>query len=141
MRQHIVALSAALVLVGGCWGAPPNAKILTQQCETLFSEPDLARQAASNLNGVSIEDFCGCYGQTASAEEGALVDLHKEVLLLLNNTVETEGITVEDAAKMIEAKVESGEVTSFTERELDDVGDYLQDVAERIANNNGVCAG
>jgi len=138
MKVSMVALGAALILAAGCRGAPPNEKILTQQCDTLFAEPDLAEQASRNPDGVSMAEFCACYAKTVVADT-SLIDLHKEVLVQMNNTVEAEGLTADDAAKSIEAKIDAGDFEGFTGSELDDVGDYLQDIAGSMVENEGVC--
>ena len=137
MIRQIAILAAAGALTA-CWGAPPNDKILTQQCVDLFEGDPRSEGMISGNGQTDVASFCACYA-TQALSNGAVVDLHKEILVTMNEIKSADGLDVEDTADRIEDGLESGDITSFTEIEFEGLGDYFQALAANMSDAGGSC--
>lgn len=137
--KNLIAGITLPVLLAGCWGAPPNERILGQACLDLFSgDPDMTRNLLSENAVITVDGFCDCYASRSVAQT-ATIDLHKDVLNAINSTRAETGLGVEDAVKRIdEVKESDGAFETFTSQQLDDVGDFFQNVAASMGDS-GTC--
>ncbi len=136
--KYAGATLGAMLVLGGCWGAPPNEKILTQQCTTLFSDPSMVDEIARELEGTTTEAFCACYASKVVTQDN--VDVHKDVLNAVNVTLEETGLGVEPAVEKIIADMKAGSgFDTFSEAELMSVGQYLDDLSDNMADAGGTC--
>lgn len=138
--KNLIAGITLPVLIVGCSGAPPNERILEQACFDLFEgDPSVTRSLLSESAVITVDGFCDCYAQSAVSQT-AITDLHKDILNAINTTRAETGLGVEAAVKQIEAAKEDPEkFNTFTEQQLDDVGDYFQNVAAAMGES-GTCA-
>jgi hypothetical protein len=137
MKKIMISV-AAIAAVGACWGAPPNEKILTQLCQDVFAGDaaimrDINERAETDLDG-----YCACYGATFAADT-AKVDLHKTVSLEIANAREGTNLDTEGGAEAVEALIRSGEIDTFSEDQLMQVGDEYQRLMYDMRRNDGVC--
>ncbi|MEO1189153.1 MAG: hypothetical protein AAFW60_08770, partial [Pseudomonadota bacterium] len=136
MKHCYLFASAALVL-GACWGAPPNEKILSQQCFDLFDGDARTEGMVANDARTDLAGFCACYGAKVVATP-ELIDLHKDILVSMNEA-KGEGNNVEAAAEQIEAMTQDGRIDTFTEDDLDALGDYFRDLTVDMSGADGSC--
>ncbi len=135
MKHAMITAIAALVL-GACWGAPPNEKILKTACiDVLQGDADIERTLLSDI-GTDLDGYCGCYASVTIKFETRTA-LHKDVLSAMV-TARSEGIGAEAAAKAVEAQIENGEIDTFDAEQLDNVGEDFQDIAESL-EETGQC--
>ena len=137
MKNYIIAAVSGLAL-SACWGAPPNEKILTDLCQDVFSgDPDILREI-SDESGANLDSFCACYGQTLAAETSK-IDVHKDVSMAIIESRDGTTFGAEDAAERVEERIRSGEIDTFTEDQLMEVGSDYQSVMRDMSRNDGVC--
>lgn len=136
--KQLIAATAAISVLTGCWGAPPNEKILTDFCTDLFSGDARSERMISGDAGTDIAGFCGCYAsQTVSDTETTA--LHKDILSEMVSIKTADGLNVEDTADRIEAGIESGAIDTFTETQFEAMGDEFQELSEAMYENGGSC--
>lgn len=137
--KKLIAGIVLPVMLAGCWGAPPNEKLLDQACTDLFlGDPEMTRNLLSESAVITVDGFCDCFAAQSIAAP-TTIDLHKDVLNAINTTRAETGLGVEDAVKHIEdAKDDPAVFDTFTNQQLDDVGDFFQDVAESMGET-GTC--
>lgn len=137
MKKTMIC-GVVIAALGACWGAPPNETILTQLCQDVFANDpailrDINERAETDLDG-----YCACYGATLAADE-TRVDLHKDVSLAIANARAGTDLDTEGGAEAVEELIRSGEIDSFTEEQLMQVGDEYQRVMRDMRRNDGVC--
>ena len=132
MKTAYASITAALFLTG-CWGAPPNEKLLTQACSTLLeNDTELVMEFAGENASVTLDSFCSCYGASfANAPE--LTGVHKDVLNALNVARVETGGDVDRAARNVNDAISAGTIDTFTAAQLAEVGDYFEGVGESMA--------
>ncbi|MEL7030915.1 MAG: hypothetical protein AAGK80_01475 [Pseudomonadota bacterium] len=135
--KNIYLIASAAIVLGACWGAPPNEKILAQQCYDLFdgdarTEGMVRTDARSDLDG-----FCACYAAKVVGTPD-LIDLHKDILVSMNEA-KGEGSDVEAAAEQVEAMTQDGRIDTFTGDDLDALGDYFRDLTVDMSGADGSC--
>ena len=137
MKTAYASLATALFLTG-CWGAPPNEKLLTQACSTLFEgDPELVMEFTGENASITLDSFCSCYGASfANAPERT--GLHKDILNALNVARKETGGDVDRAARKVADAISAGTIDTFTGAQLNDVGEYFEEVGESM-NPNGQC--
>ena len=136
--KHILAPLAAVTVLVGCFGAPPNEKILTDLCVDLFEGDARSLTMIAGDTGSDLPTFCGCFA-TRTVAEATKIELRKEILETMTTIRGTNSLDVEDTADRIEAQLESGEITSFTENDFDDLGDHFRDLSIDMSDTNGAC--
>ena len=129
----------AMIALGACWGAPPNEKILTDLCLDVFNGDAAILRDISDRAETDLEGFCACYG-TRIAADTTKVDLHKSVSLAIADARAGTNLDTEGGAEAVEAQIQTGEIDTFTEEELMDVGDDYQRVMRDMRRNDGVCS-
>ncbi|MEO1552660.1 MAG: hypothetical protein AAFR82_01905 [Pseudomonadota bacterium] len=135
--KNLFPIAAAALILGACWGAPPNEKILTQQCFDLFDGDARTEGMVENDAKSDLAGFCACYGaKVVSTPE--LIDLHKDILVAMNEA-KGDGTNVEAAAEQVEEMTQDGRIDTFTEDDLDALGDYFQDLTVDMSGADGVC--
>ena len=136
MKIWMVAGSA--ILLGARWGAPPNEKLLTGLCQVIFvGDSDVINQLTRDT-GADLDEFCTCYAATIVFLP-AKVPLHKDVSSAISEARMGTSLDAEGAAERVEEMIQSGEIDTFTEDQLSDVGDDYQDVASSMEDNGGTC--
>ena len=81
--KNVYLIALAAIVLGACWGAPPNEKILTLQCFDLFAGDARTVGMVANDARTDLDTFCACYGaKVAGTPE--LIDLHKDILVAMN---------------------------------------------------------
>ena len=133
-----IAIIAGAAALAGCWGAPPNEKILTDLCVGVFEGDARTQRIIVEDSGADLATFCGCYA-ARTVTDGAKIDQHKDILVTLLNALEAGDTDIEDAADRIEAQIESGEIDSFTTEEFDALGDEFQDLTGLMSDAGGSC--
>ncbi|NQY13795.1 MAG: hypothetical protein HRT81_08065 [Henriciella sp.] len=136
MKRLFITIAAAAIL-SACGGAPPNEKILNQQCQDLFGGDARTMGMITNMAETDLEGFCGCYASKAVATP-SLIDKHKEMLIKMNELKQTGG-DVESAAEQIEEMTQDGRITSFSEDEFEALGDFFQDLSGDMGSAGGSC--
>jgi hypothetical protein len=136
MKRLFITIAAAATL-SACGGAPPNEKILNQQCQDLFGGDARTMGMITNIAETDLAGFCGCYASKAVATP-TLIDKHKEMLIKMNELKQTGG-DVEFAAEQIEDMTRDGRITSFTEEEFEALGDFFQDLSGDMGSAGGSC--
>ena len=136
--KHIFAPVVAATFLAGCFGAPPNEKILSDLCVDLFEGDSRSLTMIAGETGSDLPTFCSCFAKRTVAE-ATKVDLRKEILVTMTAIRAADNLDVEDTADRIEAQLDSGEITSFTENDFDDLGDYFQDLSMDMSDTSGVC--
>lgn len=136
--KTLFAIAVSTVILSACNGAPPNEKILTGLCQDIFAGDDqIVRMLASDAS-TDLDGFCACYGATIAADAVKL-PLHKDVVLAIAEARKSAGGGAEDAAEKVEEMIQSGEIDTFTEDQLDSTGDDFQRISEAMHENGGVC--
>lgn len=135
MMRIILAISASLVL-GACWGAPPEEKILSGLCVDILKDDANIERSLIADTGTDLQGYCSCYAKY-TVQYPERTALHKDVLSTMV-AARTGGMDPEQAAKAVEAQIEAGEVDTFTAEQLDDVGDDFQDVSMKM-EDTGSC--
>ena len=136
--KHLLAPIAAATVLAGCFGAPPNEKILTDLCVDLFEGDARGLTMISGDTGSDLPTFCACFA-TSTVAEATKIDLRKEILETMTTIRGADNLNVEDTADRIETQIESGQITSFTENDFDDLGDYFRDLSVDMSDTNGAC--
>lgn len=137
MKNYMIAAISAMALTA-CWGAPPNEKILTDLCQDVFSgDPDILAEIASE-SGATLDSFCACYGETLAAETDK-IDLNKTVSMAIIESRDGTTFGAEDAAERVEERIRSGEIDTFSEDQLMQVGNDYQNVMRDMSRNGGTC--
>ena len=131
----IVVVAGALT---ACWGAPPNEKLLTGLCVDLISNDARILQDIAGEAGTDLDGFCGCYAKTMIADP-VKTALHKDVIGAMVEARKDGDRGVEDAAQYVEGLIESGEIDTFTEQQLDSTGDDFQRISDDMRAEGGVC--
>ena len=135
--KNIYLIASAAIVLGACWGAPPHEKILAQQCFDLF-DGDARTEGMVRTDARSdLDSFCACYGAKV-VQSPELIDLHKDILISMNE-VKGDGTDVEAAAEQIEAMTQDGRIDTFTEDDLDALGDYFRDLTVDMSGADGSC--
>ncbi|MEM7329841.1 MAG: hypothetical protein AAF437_13945 [Pseudomonadota bacterium] len=135
--NKIVLMTVAIFAVSACWGAPPREKILNQLCVDLFdgdvrTERMVADDARSDVAG-----FCSCYAAQV-IESAELTDKHTEVLVAMTE-LKGDGNDVEAVAEQIEDMTRDGRIDTFSEEDLDALGDYFRDLTVEMSGEDGAC--
>ena len=94
---------------------------------------DIYERAETDLDG-----YCSCYGATISADTTKL-DLHKTVSLAIADARAGTNLDTEGGAEAVEELIRSGEIDTFTEDQLMQVGDEYQRLMYDMRRNDGVC--
>ena len=136
--KYLLAPIAAATILSGCFGAPPNEKILTDLCVELFEGDPRSLTMISGDTGSDLPTFCGCFASQTVAEESN-IDMRKEILVKMTAVREANGFDVEATAEQIQEQVRSGEIDSFTESDFDDLGDYFRDLSTDMSDTSGIC--
>lgn len=135
--RNIFLIAASAIVLGACWGAPPNEKILTQQCFDLFDGDARTAGMVANDAGSDLESFCACYGAKVVGTP-ELIDLHKDILVTMNE-IKGSGTDVEDAAEQVEEMTRDGRIDTFGEDDLEALGDYFTDLTVEMLGAGGTC--
>lgn len=135
--KSIFAIAACIFVLGACWGAPPNEKILSQQCQTLFEGDESTLRRISNQAQSNLIQFCDCYAATAMTVPERIA-IQKDVFIEMN-VAKADAGTVEAAAEQVLRLIEDGDITSFTEDDLDSMSGFLSDVTEDMSIAGGNC--
>lgn len=133
-----LAIIAAASALTACWGAPPNERLLTQQCIDLFDGDSRSERMISDDAKTDTASFCACYAAQA-VTNGVVTDLHKDILVTMNEIKSADNLDVEDTADRIDEALEAGDITSFTEIEFEGLGDYFQALASSMNETGGSC--
>ena len=137
MKKLIAPLTSA-ILLSACWGAPPNERILTQLCTDLFEGDEHTERVITRQGQSDLASFCACYAaQVVTTPE--LIDKHKDILNVMNEVKESGADNVEDVAEQVEEMTKDGRVDTFTEAELEALGDYYQDLTGEMSSADGAC--
>ena len=129
---------AAMITLGACWGAPPNEKILADLCLDVFDGDAAILRDINERAGTDLDGFCTCYG-TRIAADATKLDLHKSISLAIAEARAGTDLDTEGGAEAVEAQIRAGEIDTFTEDQLMDVGDDYQGVMYDMRRNDGVC--
>lgn len=136
MKIWMIAGSA--MLLGACWGAPPNEKLLTGLCQDIFvGDTDVINQLTRDT-GADLDEFCACYAATIVSQP-TKIPLHKDVSSAISEARRGTSLDAEGAAERVEEMIQSGEIDTFTEDQLSEVGDDYQDVGSSMEDNGGTC--
>ncbi len=136
--KSLFAIAVSTIILSACNGAPPNEKILTGLCQDIFAGDDqIVRMLASDAS-TDLDSFCNCYAATIAADAVKL-PLHKDVVMAIAEARKSAGGGAEDAAGKVEEMIQSGEIDTFTEEQLDSTGDDFQRIAEAMNENGGSC--
>lgn len=134
MRLKLAGMAGALVL-SACNGAPNDEQILAQSCVTLFGDDeDFFDEFIRDSSVDSLESFCGCYASNVVTSE-TLVPIHKDALTAIIAARTENDLDVENAARRVFAKIESGEIDTLTRSQFDNVGEYLEEIGEGMSNS------
>ncbi len=139
MIKHIAIVASAAALTA-CWGAPPDEKILNGLCVDLLSGDTRVLEDLAGEAGVGVDAFCACYAKTIVAD-AAKTTLHKDAISAMVEARKDGDRGVEAAARHVQDLIESGEIDTFTEDQLDSTGDDFQSVSRDMGENGGVCPG
>ncbi|MEM6555228.1 MAG: hypothetical protein AAF642_05095 [Pseudomonadota bacterium] len=135
--KNLYLIASAAIVLAACWGAPPNEKILTQQCFDLFDGDARTEGMVRSDARSDLDTFCACYGaKVAGTPE--LIDLHKDILVAMNEA-KGDGNNVEAAAEQVEAMTQDGRIDTFDENDLDALGDYFRDLTLDMSGADGSC--
>jgi len=136
--KQLFATVAAMTLISGCFGAPPNEKILTNSCAELFvGDERIAAQIAGDA-GTGLDDFCGCFAAKTVAESRN-VDLYKDIFSAMLEIRSGQSLSVEETAEALEVKLSTGAVEGIAETELYDLGEDFRKLAQKMSDAGGVC--
>lgn len=135
--KNLFPIAAAVITLGACWGAPPNEKILSQQCFDLFDGDARTEGMVENDAKSDLAGFCACYGAKV-VNTPELIDLHKDILVAMNEA-KGDGTDVEAAAEQVEEMTQDGRIDTFTEDDLDALGDYFRDLTLDMSGADGTC--
>jgi hypothetical protein len=136
--KSVFAIAVSTIILSACNGAPQNEKILTGLCQDIFAGDDqIVRMLASDAS-TDLDSFCNCYAATIAADAVKL-PLHKDVVMAIAEARKSAGGGAEDAAGKVEEMIQSGEIDTFTEEQLDSTGDDFQLIAEAMNENGGSC--
>ncbi|MCR9268367.1 MAG: hypothetical protein NXH72_00120 [Hyphomonadaceae bacterium] len=137
MKNTIIAAVSAVAL-GACWGAPPQEKILADLCQEVFvGDIEIVPEFADEF-GADIPTFCACYAATIMSQPDK-VDLHRDVSLAIAEARNGTARGTEEAAEHVEELIRNGEIDTFTEDQLMDVGSDYQRIGRSLSRNDGVC--
>jgi hypothetical protein len=137
MKSKMI-FGAAMITLGACWGAPPNEKIMTDLCLEIFDGDAAILRDINDRAETDLQGFCTCYG-TRIAADTTKIDLHKSVSMAIAEARAGTDLDTEGGAEAVEEKIRTGEIDSFTEEQLMDVGDDYQRVMRDMRRNDGVC--
>ncbi|MEL7108027.1 MAG: hypothetical protein AAGJ68_03535 [Pseudomonadota bacterium] len=135
--KRLFATIASVAVLGACWGAPPNESILSAQCEALFEGDARTMSRITNQAETTLTGFCDCFAAQAMKSPD-LVDTYKDVLIAMNEAKE-DGGDVEAAAERIEEMTRDRSITTFSEDDLEGLGDFFQDLSVDLATAGGTC--
>ncbi|MEL7055246.1 MAG: hypothetical protein AAGL09_02835 [Pseudomonadota bacterium] len=135
--KNVYLIASAAIVLGACWGAPPNEKILTQQCFDLFDGDARTVGMVANDARTDLDSFCSCYGAKVVGTP-ELIDLHKDILVAMNEAKAEEN-NVEAAAEQVEAMTQDGRIDTFDEDDLDALGNYFRDLTLDMSGADGSC--
>jgi hypothetical protein len=137
MIRTIATLLAAGALAG-CWGAPPNEKILNGLCVDLLTGDERIVEDIAGRAQTDVAGFCSCYAATIVADD-AKTALHKDAISAMAEARKDGDRGVEDAARHVQDLIEAGEIDTFTEAQLDSTGDDFQRISNDMGSAGGSC--
>jgi len=132
------AITLSAVLLGGCFGAPPNEKLLAGLCQDIFVGDTEVIGMLAGEAGTDIDTYCNCYAASIVSDL-AKTSVHKDVLNEIAVAREGTMRGAEDAAGHVEELIKSGEIDTFTEDQLDAIGEDFQRISEAMNENGGAC--
>lgn len=136
--KTLCAMTLSAVLLGACWGAPPNEKLLNGSCLDVFTgDVEITRILAGEA-GTDLNSFCSCYAASIVTDT-AKTSLHKDVASAIAEARRGTTRGAEEAAEHVEELIQSGEIDTFTEDQMDAVGEDFQRISEAMAENGGAC--
>ena len=136
MKRLIPALFGS-VFIMGCATSMAEPHSITQQCEILFSDPDIAIQMARELKEVAVSDMSACYAVKAEADGEA--EIRRNVLDTLNATLPKHDGDAEAALGEIRAAIKADSTAyPFTDFEFMRAGRQLDMIVEDM-RNTGTC--
>lgn len=136
--KTVYAMTLSAVLLGACWGAPPNQKLLNGLCQDVFVDDAEVTQILAGEAGTDLNGFCVCYAATIVADP-VKTSLHKDVTNAIAEARKGTTRGAEDAAEHVEELIQSGVIDTFTEDQLDAVGGDFQRISEEMGENGGAC--
>lgn len=136
--RNLLGLIVSASVLGGCWGAPPDEKLLTGLCQDIFVGDEEIVTMLARESGADLETFCTCYAATIVTDP-AQTSVHKDVINAIAVAREETSGGAETAAERVEEMIQSGEIDTFTEDQLEETGEAFQRISEGMKDNGGAC--
>lgn len=136
--KYLFSVAAAAIALSACNGAPPNEEILTQSCTNLFQNDSRAMELITEGAETDLATYCGCYAAKTVAD-GTRIDQHKEILAMMVEIRSADGLSVQKAADRMEERFDSGEITSVSKQDFEDLGEYFDGLSDDMRDAGGTC--
>ena len=131
-------LTASLLVLAACGGAPPSAEDVCNKM--VEGDPEAAEQIGRD--GIKVADLCACVGATVDAKPENEREPILAVMYAVSNIRQADGVGVEQAAEKLEEQLRNstgGHV--FSESAFENVGRLLDDIGDQLQDGGSCQAG
>jgi hypothetical protein len=136
MMRSLLILGVSALALGACGGGNSEVK---NACVNIMSDPDPAEELANN--DVSVDSFCDCLTSQLSEMPDAEADRMKTTMMSVAPGFE-EGRSGEEIYKELREISRADDATPAdveAYENMDDLGEFLEDVIDGMASNGGAC--